>query len=96
MGTAVRAVDSELHWLVTLGENTPGACERADFRDVIPPEEYGGLESPLGVLGFSRTYRCYGAQLTLHAVLQSAHGKTSTRTSATKRAVILCGKFRPS
>lgn len=94
-GDPFRGADDQLHWLVTLGENTTGACETVHFEDVIPPGDYGGLESPLGAMGFSRMYRCYGVQLTLHAVVAKVGSKPSTRTSATGRTVLQCGKFRP-
>jgi hypothetical protein len=94
-GKPFRAIDNDLYWLVSLGE-TRGACGYLEFEDVIPPENYGGVESPLGALGYSRTHRCYGARLTLRAVLGSADNRTSKPISASKRAIIRCGRFRPS
>ena len=83
-------------WLhaVSLGE-TRGACGYVTFEDLIPPENYGGVESPLGALGYSNRYRCYGVQLTLRAELGSADQRTSTPISATRRAVVQCGRFHP-
>jgi hypothetical protein len=95
-GEPFRAVENDLYWVVSLGEATPSACEYVVFQDVIPPENYGGVESALGALGYSRTHRCYGIQLTLRAVLMSVDGKTSTLTSASRRVIIQCGRFRPS
>jgi hypothetical protein len=94
-GTPFRALDNDLYWVVSLGE-TRGACGYVEFEDVIPPENYGGAESPLGVLGYSRTHRCYGIRLTLWAVLESADHSMSKPISASKRAIIQCGRFRPS
>jgi hypothetical protein len=58
-GKPFRTLDNDLYWVVTLGE-TQRTCGYVDFKDVIPPENYGGVESPLGALGYSSTYRCYG------------------------------------
>jgi hypothetical protein len=91
---AFRVMSDELHWLVPLGETTRGACRRAVvFEDVIPPANYGGLESPLGLMGYSRTHRCYGIELTLRAVIDN---RSRTATSASRRAIIQCGRFRRS
>ena len=87
-----RVMSNELHWLVPLGETTRGACRRRiEFEDVIPPDNYGGLESPLGCLGYCRAHRCYGIQLTLRAVLDD---RRRTRVSASRRAIVQCGRFR--
>jgi len=90
-----RVVDNDLYWLVSLGE-TRGACGYVEFEDVLPPENYGGVESPLGALGYSDRYRCYGVELTLRAALGSADQRTSRPISATRRAIVQCGRFRPS
>lgn len=91
---AFRLMSNELHWLVPLGETTEGACRRqVEFEDVIPPANYGGLESPLGVMGYGRTQRCYGIELTLRAVLDN---RRRTAMSASRRVIIQCGRFRPS
>ncbi len=87
-------MSNELHWLVPLGETTAGACRHGvEFEDVIPPANYGGLESPLGLMGYSRTHRCYGIELTLRAVLDN---RRRTTMSASRRAIIQCGRFRGS
>jgi hypothetical protein len=92
--TAFRVMSNELHWLVPLGETTRGACRHGvEFVDVIPPANYGGLESPLGLMGNSRTQRCYGIELTLRAVLDN---RSRTTMSASRRTIIQCGRFRPS
>lgn len=88
---AFRIMSNELHWLVSLGE-TRAVCGNVEFEDVIPPANYGGLESPLGLMGYSRTHRCYGIQFTLRAVLDNGR---RTAMSASRRAVIQCGRFRP-
>jgi hypothetical protein len=93
-GKPFRAVDNGLYWVVSLGE-TRGTCGYVDFEDVIPPENYGGVESPLGALGYNRTHRCYGVRLTLRAVLGSAGKRRSEPISASKRAIVQCGRFRP-
>lgn len=85
---AFRAMQNELHWLVPLGETTRGACRNVDLEDVIPPSEYGGLESPLGCLGYCGNARCYGIQLTLRAFV----GRTPA--SASRRTIVQCGRFR--
>jgi hypothetical protein len=87
---AFRVMSNELSWLVSLGE-TRGACGDVEFEDVIPPANYGGLESPLGCLGYCRGYRCYGVQFTLRAVLDD---RRHTPMSASKRAIVQCGRFR--
>jgi hypothetical protein len=86
---AFRVMQNELHWLVPLGETSRGACRDIDFEDVIPPSEYGGLESPLGCLGYCGGYRCYGIQLTLKAL-----GRKNTAMSARRRTIVQCGRFR--
>jgi hypothetical protein len=93
-GKPFRAVDNDLYWVVSLGE-TRGACGYVEFEDVIPPENYGGVESALGALGYSRTHRCYGVRLTLRALLESVDSSRSTPISASKLAIIQCGRFRP-
>jgi hypothetical protein len=92
-GRPFRALDNDLHWLVSLGE-TGGACRYVEFEDVIPPENYGGVESPLGALGYSDTHRCYGVRLTLRAALGSADQRTWKPISASRRVIIQCGRFR--
>jgi hypothetical protein len=87
---AFRVMENELHWLVPLGE-TRSVCGDVEFEDVIPPSNYGGLESPLGCLGYCRGYRCYGIQFTLRAVLAS---RSHTAMSASRRAIVQCGRFR--
>jgi hypothetical protein len=87
---AFRIMENELHWLVPLGE-TRGVCGDVEFEDVIPPSNYGGLESPLGCLGYCRRHRCYGIQFTLRAVLAN---RRRTAMSASRRAIIQCGRFR--
>jgi hypothetical protein len=93
-GRPFRVMDDELHWLVSLGESTE-KCGRVTFEDVIPPDDYQGLESPLGVMGFTPSARCYGIQLTLRAGLESHSATRLTPISATRRTVIQCGRFRP-
>lgn len=87
---AFRVMSNELDWLVPLGE-TRAVCGNVEFEDVIPPANYGGLESPLGCLGYCRKDRCYGIQFTLRAVLDN-HRRTAM--SASRRAIIQCGRFR--
>ena len=94
-GRPFRAVDNDLYWLVSLGE-TGAACRDVEFEDVIPPENYGGASSPLGGLGYSDKYRCYGVRLTLRAALGSADQRTWKQISVSRRVVIQCGRFRPS
>jgi hypothetical protein len=94
-GRPFRSVDNKLYWVVSLGE-TRGACGYVDFEDVIPPDNYGGVESALGALGYSNKYRCYGVQLTLRASLGSADQRTSTPVSASRRSIVQCGRFHPS
>jgi hypothetical protein len=94
-GKPFRVLDNDLYWVVSLGE-TRGACGYVMSEDVIPPENYGGLESALGVLGYSSLYHCYGVQLTLRAVLGSVDGRSSQTIAASNRAIIQCGRFRPS
>jgi hypothetical protein len=87
---AFRVMSNELHWLVSLGE-TRAVCGNVEFEDVIPPANYGGLESPLGLMGYNRTHRCYGIQFTLRAVLDN---RRRTEMSASRRTIIQCGRFR--
>jgi hypothetical protein len=72
-----RVLDNDLYWVVSLGE-TRGACGYVEFEDVIPPDNYGGAESALGVLGYSSLYHCYGVQLTL--------GRRSAAPTAERRS----------
>lgn len=91
--TPFRVADNDLYWVVSLGE-TLRPCGWVRFEDVIPPESYGGLETALGRLGYGR-YRCYGVQLTVRAVLSSFDQRSSTPISATRRAIVQCGRFHP-
>ena len=91
-GKPFRVLDNDLYWVVSLGE-TRGACGYVAFEDVIPPDNYGGVESALGVLGYSSLSHCYGVQLTLRAVLESADGRSSRPVAASRRAIIECGRF---
>jgi hypothetical protein len=93
-GKPFRVLDNDLYWLVSLGETR--VCRNVEFDDIIPPENYGGLESPLGALGYSRTHRCYGVRLTLRAALGTANQAKSKSISASKRVIIQCGRFRRS
>jgi hypothetical protein len=93
-GQPFRILVNDLYWLVPLGE-TSGVCRDVEFEDVIPPDNYGGLESALGVLGHTRA--CYAVQLTLRAILDRAGDAMSTTISASKRAIIQCRRrFGPS
>lgn len=93
-GEPFRVLDNELHWLVPLGE-TRVVCGNVEFEDFIPPSSYGGVESPLGAMGYSRFHRCYGVRLTLTAVLEKPSKTASTPISASRRAIVQCGRFRP-
>lgn len=90
-GPPFRVLTNELHWLVPFGE-TRAACGNVEFEDVIPPDEYGGVESPLGALGYPRG--CYGVRLTLTAIVEGRTGGTSTPITTGKRAIVQCGRFR--
>jgi hypothetical protein len=92
-GTPFRVAENDLYWVVSLGE-TQRACGWVTFEDVIPAENYGGLESSLGRLGYGR-YRCYGVRLTVRAVLSSVDQRSSTPIAATRRAIVQCGRFHP-
>lgn len=89
-GHPFRIVENDLHWLVPLGE-TRDVCGGVEFEDVIPPSNYGGLESPLGP-----PKHCYGVQLRIKASLAAASGATATTVYASRRTIIQCGSFRPS
>jgi len=54
------------------------ACGYVTFEDAIPADNYGGVESALGVLGYSSLYHCYGVQLTLR---RSSAAPTAARRS---------------
>jgi hypothetical protein len=92
-GRPFRILVNDLYWLVPLGE-TRDVCGKVEFEDVIPPDNYGGLESALGVLGHSRA--CYGVRLTLSAILDSPGRAASKTISASKRAIIQCRPLGPS
>lgn len=94
-GKPFRVLDNELHWVVSLGE-TRAVCGSVDFEDFLPPSSYAGIESPLGVMGQSPRYRCYGVRLTLRAVLGSRDSTARTQIAASRRTIIQCGRFRPS
>jgi hypothetical protein len=84
-----RVMSNNLHWLVPFGE-TRGMCGAIEFEDVIPPNNYGGVESSLGYLH----KRCYGVHLTINAVIVSTDDSGSTPISASGRAIVQCGRFR--
>src|SRR4051794_18162097 len=92
-GKPFRVLDHDLYWVVSLGEAS-GTCGYVAFEDFIPPDNYGGVESALGVLGYSSRFRCYGVALTVRAVLGSARARISQPIAATRRAIVECGRFR--
>jgi hypothetical protein len=84
-----RILVNELHWLVPLGE-TRDVCGDVDFDDVLPPDNYGGVESPLG-----NPLHCYGVQLRIEFALYPAKRAPARTVYASKRVKIQCGQFRP-
>jgi hypothetical protein len=94
-GKPFRVVENDVYWVVALGEHG-NACNDLQFEDVIPPDNYGGAESSLGVLGYSTKYHCYGVKLTLLAAISNSDQRTYTPISASRRTIIQCGRFRPS
>jgi hypothetical protein len=93
--TPFRVLQNDLYWVVSFGE-TVNVCGDVTIEDVIPPANYGGVESPLGALGYSRTLRCYGVRLTLNALLENAGHTASRPISGSAHAIVQCGRFRPS
>lgn len=91
-GRSFRTVVNDLYWIVPLGEGH-GVCGVVEFEDVIPPTNYAGVESALGFYPGRRG--CYGVQLTINAIIESADRKITTPVSAHKRAVIRCGPVPP-
>jgi len=89
-GRPFRIVVNDLYWIVPFGEGH-GVCGVVEFEDVTPPTNYAGVESALGFYPGRRG--CYGVQLRLNAIIESANRTISTPVSAHERAVIHCGPF---
>jgi hypothetical protein len=89
-GRPFRTMANDLHWLVPWGE-AHRACDVFVAEDMIPPDNYGGVESPLG-----NPQHCWGVQLQIDAVVDPVSGTSSTLTSGTARTIVQCGTFRPS
>jgi hypothetical protein len=88
-GKPFRTLANDLYWIVPLGE-TRRVCGDVEFEDVIPPDNYGGLESALGYLR-----GCYAVHLMFNAILESPNRGTFTPISAGKRVILQCGRFGP-
>jgi hypothetical protein len=89
-GRPFRVMSNDMYWIVTFGE-TRGTCGEIELEDVIPPANYGGVES---ALGFLRS-RCYGVHLTIRAVLLGGGDRHLKPFSAGRRAIVQCARFGP-
>jgi hypothetical protein len=81
-----RVLVEELHWLVPFGE-IQRRCRDLVFEDVIPSDDYGGVESPLG-----NPFNCYGVRLRIE--FKRVTPRRTTMFSTSKRTRIECGAFR--
>ena len=89
-GHPFRVVANDQHWLVPFGE-THDVCGEIVAEDMIPPDNYGGVESPLG-----NPLHCWGVRLRIDAFLDSGERTSGTEVSATARTIVQCGSFHPS
>ena len=89
-GRPFRTMANDQHWLVPFGE-THNVCGEILAEDLVPPDNYGGVESPLG-----NPLHCWGVELRIEAVLVPSSGNSATDASATARTIVQCGAFHPS
>jgi hypothetical protein len=88
-GRPFRVMTNDVYWIVPFGE-TGRVCRVLDFDDVVPPDNYQGVESALGHL----RGRCYGVRLTIEGVFLGRR-RDSPPISASRRAIVQCSRFGP-
>jgi hypothetical protein len=89
-GRPFRIMTNDLYWIVPFGE-TGRLCSVIELGDVVPADNYQGVESALGYL----RGRCYGVHVRVDAILESSDRKRSTPISAGRRTVVQCARFGP-
>jgi hypothetical protein len=94
-----RTVADSANWIVPFGE-TIDKCGAVVLEDILPDNDYKGLESDLGLMTVPAEIRdenhlrqCYGVELRVKARFLTS---PSVVREATGRAVVQCGSFGPT
>lgn len=93
-GLPFRTVADDAHWIVPFGESIR-KCGEVVVEDVLPDNDYKGLESELGILSAPPEYakgHCYGVALRIKALFLA---KRPVVRHAVGRAIVQCGSFHP-
>lgn len=98
-GEPFRTVADSANWIVPFGE-TIETCGEVVLEDILPDDDYKGLESDLGLMTvpaaaraeFKLRRQCYGVELRVEARFES---KPAFVKYANGRAVIRCGLLGP-
>jgi len=93
-GLPFRTVADDAHWIVPFGESIR-KCGEVVVEDVLPDNDYKGLESELGILSAPPEYakgHCYGVALRIKALFLA---KRPVVRHADGRAIVQCGTFHP-
>ena len=95
-GPPFRTVADDVNWLVPFGEaGFEDGCSEVVVEDVLPDNDYKGLESELGILSAPPEYangQCYGVALRIKVLFL-----TNRRVvrHADGRTIVRCGSFHP-
>jgi hypothetical protein len=97
-GEPFRTAADSANWIVPFGE-TIDECGEVVLEDILPDEDYKGVESDLGIMTVPAAVRaennlsqCYGVELRVEARFES---KPPVVRHATGRTVVQCGSFGP-
>jgi len=93
-GRPFRTVADDAHWIVPFGE-TIDECGEVVLEDILPDNDYKGLESELGIMSAPPEYatgHCYGVALRIKALFET---KRPVVRYANGRAIVRCGSFHP-
>jgi hypothetical protein len=97
-GEPFRTVADSANWIVPFGE-TIDKCGDVVLEDILPDEDYKGVESDLGLMTVPAAVRvennlrqCYGVELRVKARFES---KPPVVRHASGRVIVQCGSFGP-
>lgn len=95
-GRPFRTVADDAHWIVPFGETIgEDGCRDVVVEDLLPDEDYKGLESELGIMSAPPRYArgsCYGVALRIKV---SFLANRPVVKDANARAIVRCGSFHP-
>jgi hypothetical protein len=97
-GEPFRTVADSANWIVPF-EETIDKCGDVVLEDILPDEDYKGVESDLGLMTVPAAVRvennlrqCYGVELRVKARFES---KPPVVRHASGRVIVQCGSFGP-